>query len=112
MGHVTDECRAQICNFTCRNCKGCHTSFNRECPKFIEKCAQLDARCPKNNLVFYPTKEPWSWAMKVMNHIQEQEDRLDTRYQNWGTGIHTGPNALPMNPLYPQRTQPHHDIPQ
>ena len=69
-------------------------------------------KCPENNLVFYPTDEPWSWVMKVTNHIQEprQEDRLDTRYQDWSMGVRTGPNALPTDPPYPRRTQPHHNI--
>ena len=114
MSHATDECRVQLRNFTCRNCEGHHASFDRECPKFIEKCTQLDTRCPENNLAFYPTDEPWSWATKASNYIQEPHrgdrlDRLDERHQNWETDFRTGANTVPTGPLYPRRMQPDHD---
>lgn len=114
MGHATEDCRAQLRSFTCRNCEGRHASFDRECPKFIEKCAQLDMRCPENNLAFYPTDEPWSWATKATNYIQEprHDDRPDARYRDWGDNFRSGTNTVPIGPPHPLRMQPDHDIPQ
>ena len=114
MGHATDECRARLRHFTCRNCEGHHASFDRDCPKFIEKCAQLDARCPENSLAFYPTDEPWSWATKATNHIQETRpgDRQDTYDHGWRPVHRTGANGLSIGPMHTNRMQPDHDTPQ
>ena len=60
--HATDACPPD--NFTpkCANCSGRHTSYNRDCPTFWDKCHLIDRRCPENNLAFYPTNEPWTWV--------------------------------------------------
>ena len=60
--HETSSCEAQRTNHKCINCLGPHPSFDRECPKFEEKCRQTDSRCPENNLAFYPTDDSWTWA--------------------------------------------------
>ena len=60
--HDTNTCSSEPPSFKCANCKGNHPSFDRDCPKFREKCHQTDSRCPKNALVFYPTSEPWTWS--------------------------------------------------
>ena len=96
MGHATDECGARLRTFTCRNCEGHHASFDRECPKFIEKCAQLDARCPENNLAYYPTDEPWSWATTTVIHTHELHagEGWDVHNRNRGQGFRTGINPI------------------
>ena len=59
--HETDECSAPPNEHKCINCLGSHPSYSRECPKFWEKCQQMDQRCPENGLAYYPTDEPWTW---------------------------------------------------
>jgi hypothetical protein len=60
--HETEDCRASRNEFQCVNCFGPHPSYSRECPKFWEKCQQMDQRCPENGLAFYPTDESWTWV--------------------------------------------------
>ena len=60
--HETDSCDTERANHKCMNCLGPHPSFDRDCPKFEEKCRQTDSRCPKNNLAFYPTDDSWTWV--------------------------------------------------
>lgn len=59
--HETDDCSEPPTEYKCINCLGPHPSYSRECPKFWEKCQQMDQRCPENGLAFYPTDEPWTW---------------------------------------------------
>ena len=60
--HESDNCFVRLEDRVCANCQGNHTSFDRECSIFRDKCRQTDARCPENTLAFYPTDDPWSWA--------------------------------------------------
>ena len=60
--HETNTCSTNPPIFKCINCKGNHPSYNRDCPRFREKCRQTDSCCPENALVFYPTSEPWTWS--------------------------------------------------
>ena len=60
--HETNSCRVPPRSIECANCRGPHPSYDRDCSKFREKCERLDARCPENNLAFYPTDDSWSWA--------------------------------------------------
>jgi len=65
--HETDECNAPKAEYRCINCLGAHPSYDRECPKFWEKCQQMDTCCPENSLAFYPTDEPWTWV--TLDHV-------------------------------------------
>ena len=115
MGHATDECGARLCTFTCRNCEGHHTSFDRECPKFIEKCAQLDTRCLENNLTYYPTDKPWSWAATTVIHTHKPHagEGWDAHNRSHGQGFRTSANSLPVgHPPPPPRPQSNQDTPQ
>lgn len=70
--HETNDCQAPKELKRCANCLGPHPAYDRECPRFWEKCRQTDARCPENNLAFYPTDvQDWSWA------TLEQDARAD-----------------------------------
>jgi len=60
--HETDECSTPPTEYKCINCLGPHPSYSQECPKFWEKCQQMDQRCPENGLAYYPTDEPWTWV--------------------------------------------------
>ena len=60
--HKTEECNAPRRGYECVNCGCHHPSYDRFCQSFLDKCVQLDARCPENSLTFYPTDEPWTWA--------------------------------------------------
>ena len=76
-GHFSKECRHQTdvcgscagphrelnCNsyatFHCVNCQSDHHgSASKECPEFIRRCEELDARHPDNALPYFPTDEP------------------------------------------------------
>jgi len=59
--HETEDCDAPQTAYRCINCLGPHPSYDRGCPKFWEKCQQMDSRCPENGLAFYPTEEQWTW---------------------------------------------------
>ena len=80
-GHFSKECRHQTdvcgscagphrelnCNsyatFHCVNCQSNHHgSASKECPEFIRRCEELDARHPDNALPYFPTDEPESSA--------------------------------------------------
>ena len=70
--HETNECQAPKELKRCANCLGPHPAYDRDCPRFWEKCRQTDSRCPENNLAFYPTDaQNWSWA------TLEQDVRAD-----------------------------------
>ena len=93
--HETDECEATKDMFRCANCLGPHPSYDRECAKFWEKCRQIDSRCPENNLAFYPTDDPWSWATLEQdvcadpppaNHLPPPPGRNTGLYQTTLTG--------------------------
>jgi len=60
--HETDECSATRDKYKCINCLATHPSYDRDCPRFWEKCKQMDQRCPENGLAFYPTDESWTWV--------------------------------------------------
>jgi hypothetical protein len=60
--HETNTCSTPNHLLRCANCFEHHPSFDRNCHLFREKCQQMDARHPENNLAFYPTDEPWTWA--------------------------------------------------
>ena len=66
--HESDSCFVRPEDRVCANCHGSHASFDRDCPRFREKCRQTDARCPENTLAFYPTDEPWSWTTLDTDH--------------------------------------------
>ena len=114
MGHTTDECRARLRTFTCRNCKGHHASFDRECPKFIEKCAQLDMKCPENALAYYPTDEPWSWATSTLIQVHEPHlgERQDLPHQTNRPEFRTGANNVPIGHTHPPEPQSNQDTSQ
>jgi hypothetical protein len=39
-----------------------HASWDRNCPTFLQKCAEQNAHNPENSMPFFPSAEPWSWA--------------------------------------------------
>ena len=68
--HQTDVCgscagphRESKCNsyatFYCVSCQSDHHgSASKECPEFIRRCEELDARHPDNALPYFPTDDP------------------------------------------------------
>ena len=61
-GHWTKDCS----NKGKMHCVSCnddgHASWSRSCPTFLKKSEELDNRTPENNLPFFPSSEPWTWA--------------------------------------------------
>ena len=119
--HPTEECITPPRDIRCYNCDGRHPSFDRDCPKFMEKCEQINARCPENNLAFYPTDEPWSWANTDtrLNIDDRQRGEHDARQPDNRTPPHpirlTGTNNTPLGPQHTLNTpddQPQLDNPQ
>ena len=114
--HETEECRAPRNEYKCINCLGPHPSYDRECPKFWEKCQQMDQRCPENGLAFYPMDEQWTWITldqaataqatppplaiptnQPQPHPMARQTRLNL----------TGTNTTPLGP--PRNSQPNGD---
>ena len=99
----------------CGNCTGRHPSYNRDCPAFVDKCAQQDARCPENNLAFYPTDEPWTWVTvnSYTNFDTQYQENEDTWHPGNRTCFLTGANTTTpdYHPL-PTGAQPHQLITQ
>jgi hypothetical protein len=60
--HRTRDCQ----NAGTQRCVSCstsgHPSWDRNCPTFLRKCEEQNARLPENNMPFFPTHEPWTWA--------------------------------------------------
>ena len=113
--HPTKECITPQRDITCCNCEGRHPSYDRDCPKFLEKCAQIDSRCPENNLAFYPTDEPWSWAtMDTRLNVNDLgREGLNARQPDQRTPPHpirlTGTNNTPLGPQHALDAQPQPD---
>ena len=80
-GHLAHDCAAphDICGTcaqhhrtsTCTNaahphCVSCgiagHASWDRNCPVFQRKCAEMNNRLEENNMPYYPTSEVWTQA--------------------------------------------------
>ena len=78
-GHFAKDCKHQVdvcgscagphreskCNsyatFFCVNCQtDHHGSASKECPEFIRRCEELDAKHPDNALPYFPTDDPES----------------------------------------------------
>ncbi|KAF8805379.1 hypothetical protein BYT27DRAFT_7104838, partial [Phlegmacium glaucopus] len=61
-GHRTSDCLTP----DKQHCVSCnvdgHPSWARSCPTFARKCRDFDLKHPENNLPFYPSQEPWTWA--------------------------------------------------
>jgi hypothetical protein len=62
-GHRTSACTNADTSH-CINCKtDDHPSWSRNCPTFLRKCQEYDAKHPENNLPYYPSStDPWTWS--------------------------------------------------
>ena len=114
MNHETETCRAPERAFLCSNCEDRHPSYDRDCPRFMAKCAQLNVRCPENNLAFYPTDNPWLWATVDSTPDDEPQCRERWEIQPPGPGwqVRSGANDTPIGPYAPRDQQPQLDLPQ
>ena len=63
------KCAGHHCTTACNNqdrprCVSCkaegHTSWSHRCPVFLSKCHEMDARMTKNQMLYYPTTDPWT----------------------------------------------------
>ena len=62
--HWTKACSEPSRKF-CASCNvNTHTSWDRQCPEFLKRCAQLDKTHPVNTLKYFPTKEPWTKVIR------------------------------------------------
>jgi hypothetical protein len=70
--HETESCPTDRVTARCSNCNGQHPTYDRDCPKFREKCQQINTRCLENKLAFYPMVDDWTWAtIEQMTPIEE-----------------------------------------
>src|ERR1700678_721794 len=70
-GHRTSACTSS--STFCANCEtDNHTSWSRECPTFVRKYQEFDAKHPENNLPYYSSTEPWTWAAAPQRQEVEQ----------------------------------------
>ncbi len=60
--HRTSQCPNPLIR-RCVSCKTSdHASWSRECPMFVRKTDEYNARYPENELPFIPSDEPWTWC--------------------------------------------------
>ena len=60
--HKTSDCTTPQDKY-CVSCKTAdHASWFRNCPTFIKKLNELNARNPENALQYIPTADPWTWT--------------------------------------------------
>ena len=110
--HETEECEVPKRAFECVNCGCNHPSYDRFCQSFLDKCTQLDTRCPENKLAFYPTDEPWSWA--TVDQVPEPEQHDDSQNPPWfNQRPHylTAANSVPLGRAHHQSQQPNPQLP-
>ncbi|EDQ99743.1 uncharacterized protein LACBIDRAFT_315285 [Laccaria bicolor S238N-H82] len=68
--HWTSKCEQQGTVF-CTSCKtDDHTSWDHNCPTFLQKIEDLNARDPANDLSFFPARESWTWVPFYPLHSQ------------------------------------------
>ena len=123
-GHFAAGCRAQtdMCG-TCggqprtssckvedkKHCLACrsdtHTSWDRNCPECIRKCAEYSSFHPKNNLIYFPTDKDWTTTARP-NKITF-EDKFLTHFN---VGSLPPPNRterqLPTRPISKKNKRP------
>ncbi|KAF9037777.1 hypothetical protein BJ165DRAFT_1353453, partial [Panaeolus papilionaceus] len=63
-GHRTKGCRRTKSPWCVSFQSKSHSSWNRKCPVFLNKCEELLKMFPENNLKYFPTEEPWTWEIK------------------------------------------------
>ena len=61
----------------CVSCKSDgHASWSRECPVFLKKVDELNARNPDNLLPYFPTADPWTKSTGTTNSPSPPENRV------------------------------------
>ena len=103
--HRTNSCNVEDKKF-CVSCRSdTHTSWSRNCPEFIRKCAEYSSFHPENNLVYFPTDEDWTTTARP-NKIAF-EDKFPTCLN---VGSLPPPNRterqLPTRPINKQNKRP------
>jgi hypothetical protein len=60
--HKTSTC-VTATKVRCTSCNtDSHASWDRNCPTFLAKCAEMDTRLTENAMPYFPTDEPWTHA--------------------------------------------------
>jgi hypothetical protein len=68
--HNTSDC-TQPRKTRCASCNtDDHASWSRECPTFLRKVEDFNARNPENVLPYFPTSDPWTWSSGATNTSQ------------------------------------------
>ena len=50
--------------YYCASCKSnAHSSVDKECPEYQIQLAKLNARTPENQMLYFPTEEPWTQVL-------------------------------------------------
>ena len=67
--HTSDVCPPDT-DPKCRSCgpTSTHPSYSRNCDTLIDKRTALDLKFPENNMPYFQTAEPWTWAMAPPKH--------------------------------------------
>ncbi|PPQ73739.1 hypothetical protein CVT24_006959, partial [Panaeolus cyanescens] len=77
--HPTRGCR-NLRNPWCASCKSKdHSSWDRDCPVFITESSKL-VKNNENDYVYFPTKEPWTWALKTRKKPGHQRSQIPTNH--------------------------------
>lgn len=76
--HRTAECDRDK-TIWCVSCNSSnHSSWDRFCPSFIERCEDLDSRYAENMMPYFPTDEPWTLVSSPPKHDQGRGARRRT----------------------------------
>ena len=63
--------RTHLCTSTEKKCASCkkndHASWCRQCPMFIKKLTELNARNLENSTIYFPSNNSWTWTSKIAN---------------------------------------------
>ena len=97
-GKCGEQHRTNDCNSPGLFCVPCgidgHPSWDRDCPTFNAKAREMDQRTPENQLVYYPTDEPWT--QQTTDSSWNQFANFRTRGRTMATNTQTPQPSRPL----------------
>ncbi|TFY51040.1 hypothetical protein EVG20_g11196 [Dentipellis fragilis] len=77
----TDSCKRDTCDPKCLLCTStAHTSLDRTCPAFLERCQLMDERYLENGMPYFPMEDPWTHYTRPVNMPRETRFPLQHAY--------------------------------
>jgi hypothetical protein len=107
--HHTSQCNNPEKKFCVLCNSNKHTSWDRNCLKFLRRKNNLNEKHPENNLVYFPTNEEWTLTMRP-DRIP-LEEQFPSHFAVNSVPIITkkphgkGKKLVPTKPITPNNTQ-------